>query len=270
MRRPLGVAVLGLATCAAAVAGAEQVSIAADGMMLVANYARPAVANQDVGVVALHGCGGPWARRDGQWRDLLVAVGHPVLFPDSFGSRGLGSQCKNASRGVSPRRERRADAIAAATWLAGQPGMTPGGVVVMGWSNGGTTVLAAGERGAMPEGLVRGYVAFYPGCRLFAERAGWSPAGPLLIVIGEEDDWTPAAPCRALAARFPDRIRLVLVPGAYHDFDVPDVPIRTRTGLAFTAGRNGVAHTGTNQAGRAMALTLVPEWIAALPPATSR
>jgi dipeptidyl aminopeptidase/acylaminoacyl peptidase len=44
-------------------------------------------------VVALHGCGGPFPSRDGQWAVLLAKAGHVVLLPDSFGSRGLGSQC---------------------------------------------------------------------------------------------------------------------------------------------------------------------------------
>ena len=73
----------------------------------------------------------------------------------------------------------------------------------------------------MPAGLVRGFVAFYPGCNFYDRRAGWAPSAPLLIVMGEADDWTPAEPCRRLAAKFPERIKLVLYPGAYHDFDAP-------------------------------------------------
>jgi dienelactone hydrolase len=137
-------------------------------------------------------------------------------------------------------------------------------VVVLGWSNGGSTVLASAAEGVMPPGLVRGFVAFYPGCRLFAQKADWAPSAPMLIIMGEDDDWTPAAPCKELAARFPDRIKIVLIPGAYHDFDAPNRPISVRHGLAFTANRNGVAHVGTNEAGRALALKLVPEWIAGL------
>ena len=187
-----------------------------------------------------------------------------MLFPDSFGSRGLGAQCRNPSRAVSPGRERRADTVAAAEWLAGQSATPRGGVVVMGWSNGGSTVLAASAQGVVPPGLVRGFIAFYPGCRLYADRADWAPASPLLILIGADDDWTPAEPCRRLAARFPDRIKLIEYPGAYHDFDVPDTPIRTRTGLAFTANGNGVAHAGTNAAARADAITQVVTFIESL------
>lgn len=253
-----------LAGCAVAAPG--MVGIPALGVTLQAQYVQPAAATGPA-VIALHGCGGLFPARDAQWRDLLAGSGHAVVLPDSFASRGLGSQCKTPSRTVSPNRERRADAVATAEWLAVQPGTPPGGAVVMGWSNGGSTALAAAGQGVMPAGLVRGYVAFYPGCRAVLERGTWSPAGPILIVMGEDDDWTPAAPCRALAARFPDRITLVLYPGAYHDFDVPNRPIVVRTGLAFTAHGDGTAHAGTNEAGRAAALAFVPRWIAALPPA---
>ena len=252
-----------------AVAGgarAAEVTIQAPTVQLRADYVMPQGTATGPGIVALHGCGGPFPARDGQWRDLFAAGGHPVLLPDSFGSRGLGSQCTNADRSIGPNGKRRSDAVAAAQWLAAQPGVPPGGVVVVGWSNGGSTVLAAATQGVMPAGLVRGYVAFYPGCRVYAEKPAWAPSGPMLIIMGEADDWTPAAPCRTLAERFPALIKLVLIPGAYHDFDAPGRPVRERHGLAFTAGGGGVAHVGTNEPGRQQAMQDVPAWIAALPP----
>ncbi len=55
---------------------------------------------------------------------------------------------------------------------------------------------------------------------------------PTLILIGEDDDWTPADACRKLVEGRDDwgisrqkgagaPIRLVVYPGAYHAFDVP-------------------------------------------------
>ncbi len=224
----------------------------------------PAGTTPAAGIVALHGCGGPYPARDTQWRDAFAAAGHPTVWPDSFGSRGLGSQCGTATRTVSAGGARRRDAIAAAQWLAAQPGTPPGGVVLVGWSNGGSTVLAAAS--GLPPGLVRGMVAFYPGCQTWLDRPGWSPDAPLLIVMGEADDWTPAGPCHALAQRFPDRIELVTYPGAFHDFDVPNRPVRIRSGLAFSANGSGTAHAGTDPTARADALMRVPAFIAGLPP----
>ena len=55
---------------------------------------------------------------------------------------------------------------------------------------------------------------------------------PTLILIGEKDDWTPADACRRLVDGEGDfgmsrekgdgpPIRLIVYPGAYHDFDRP-------------------------------------------------
>ena len=66
----------------------------------------------------------------------------------------------------------------------------------------------------------------------------------MLILMGEDDDWTPAPPCHELAARFPDEITFVAYPGAYHDFDAPDRPVKVRTGAVSTP--SGLAHVGTN------------------------
>lgn len=252
----------------AAPARAETVHIAAsDGATLNATLVRPDGPVKAPAVVALHGCGGPFLKRDGQWARALAADGHIVLFPDSFGSRGLGSQCRRTHRSVSPTGQRRRDALAAAAWLMAQPGTPPGGVALLGWSNGGSTVLASGR--AAPDlapGLIRGLIAFYPGCTRAVKSARWAPAAPLLILIGESDDWTPAQPCLDLAARFPRRITLVTYPGAWHEFDVADWPVRVRHGLAYTAAGSGDAHVGGDPAARQDALARVPAFLDALPP----
>src|SRR5206468_3985481 len=70
-------------------------------------------------------------------------------------------------------------------------------------------------------------VALYPGCapaaRTWINRSGvYQPIAPLLILIGEKDDWTPAAPCQALAdaaQRAGHPVSLKIYPGAHHSFD---------------------------------------------------
>ena len=235
---------------------------AAGGVMLDAALVLPDGAPRAPAVVALHGCGGPLATRDGNWAVALARTGHVVLLPDSFGSRGLGSQCRNADRTVKPSGVRRRDAIAAAEWLARRPGTPPGGIDLIGWSNGGGTVLfTAARRPDLPAGLFRRFVAFYPGCKTEARMADWTPSGPLMILVGANDDWTPAAPCRALAARFPGQIALHVYAGAWHDFDTPGRPVRALRGLATPPGGTGVAHAGTNEAAREDALRRVPAFL---------
>jgi dienelactone hydrolase len=67
--------------------------------------------------------------------------------------------------------------------------------------------------------------------------------------MGAADDWTPPALCKALSEKWGSPI--TLYPGAYHGFDLPNMPVRIRkTG----AGR---VHHGTNLAARRKAIVEV-------------
>ncbi len=189
----------------------------------------------------------------------MAKAGHVVLLPDSFGSRGLGSQCGTTHRTVTPEGLRRRDAIASAQWLMARSETPAGGVAMMGWSNGGSTVLATARAAPdVPPGLFRRFAAFYPGCESLVKQGNWKSSAPVLILIGESDDWTPAPPCHELASRDAADITLVGYPGAYHDFDAPDRPIKVRNG---TTTASGMATTGTNEPGRQDALRRVPGWL---------
>ena len=260
--------VFAAAIASSATVRAETVRIPGpDGIILNAELFPAQGKSRGAAVVALHGCGGPYPSRDEDWARRLAMLGHTVLLPDSFGSRGLGSQCSVRNRLVTASGVRRQDAIATMVWLQRRAGTTPGGLVLLGWSDGGSTVLATGR--AMPDlpaGLIRGLVAFYPGCRVVAETKAWEPAAPLLMLAGEADDWTPASFCHTVAERLPGKVTLVTYPNAFHDFDAPNAKVRARAGLATPAG--GVAHTGTDPVAREDALRRVPAFIASLPPAS--
>lgn len=80
----------------------------------------------------------------------------------------------------------------------------------------------AGEKRA---GFAAG-VALYPRC---AVRSGvYRPVAPVLILIGEKDDWTLAEPCRKLvetARQAGHPVAIKVYPGAHHSFDSPN-PVR--------------------------------------------
>ena len=133
----------------------------------------------------------------------------------------------------------------------------------MGWSNGASTALAAGRLAPdLPQGLVRGLVLFYPGCRAAVD-GGWLETAPTLLLIGAADDWTPAEPCRQYAEARKPSVTFVAYPGAYHDFDAPDRPVRTRR-AAYSANGTGLVHHGTDPAARDDAIRRVPAFIASL------
>jgi dienelactone hydrolase len=249
----------------AAPAWAETVTIPGpEGVELRARLLLPEGAPVAPAIVALHGCGGPYPQRDAQWGEVLRRHGHIVLFPDSFGSRGLGSQCREQRRTVTAAGLRRRDALAAAQWLHDRPRTPPGGVVLMGWSDGGSTVLAAGRDHPTRRGLIRGLVAFYPGCGAAARLGGWQPAAPMLLLHGEADDWTPIWPCRALAEEAGPVVTLVAYPGAWHNFDV-DIPVRQMRDIPSSRRGDGIVHVGGDMAARADAMARIPAFLAALP-----
>ena len=181
-------------------------------------------------VVLLHGCGGTYKRRGTlseralDYARLLNERGIHALVLDSLTPRGEKELCTQrlGSRLVT-QANRRLDALGAIDWLAHRPGVDAAHIGLMGWSNGGSTVLAAlnlrhsdvANAPIQPAFAV----AFYPGCEAELKR-GFETRTKLLMLVGEADDWTPAAPCHELA-----RIALGTPPeiegyaGAYHGFD---------------------------------------------------
>ena len=206
-------------------------------------------------LVLLHGCGGPYARdgarlseRMREYSAWLNGLGVHVLVTDSFSPRGERELCTQrlGGRGLTQANRRR-DALGALQWLAAQPGVDPKRVGLLGWSHGGSTVLAATNlnhpevRNAPVKPALA--AAFYPGCSNEL-RSGYQAAAPLLLQVGEDDDWTPPEPCRQLAAQATGApVTFHAYPGAVHGFDgtAPvivrrDVPNGVRPGQGVRVG----------------------------------
>jgi dienelactone hydrolase len=262
-----------VACTGAAAATPEHVDIPDGDLTLHASLYRPEGAGPFPAVVALHDCSGLVHHRPLtetrlyiEWARLLVADGFVVLFPDSFGSRGIGSQCREQNRKVHASHERVADANAARRWLQAQDYVKPDRVSLLGWSNGGSAALWAVRPTTAPRdggSDFRSAAAFYPGCRKLRETA-WSARVPTLILIGSADDWTPASVCQQMVAGAHDRtarVQIIVYPGALHEFDRANSPIRLRTGVVNTPDPSGRVHSGTNPAARADALKRVSEWL---------
>jgi dienelactone hydrolase len=232
-----------------------KVTLSAHWLTAKASGPRPAV-------IVLHGCDGlkndkgelalGYRRRAA----FVNAEGMHFLAVDSFGSRGQGSICSipNARRTIDED-DRREDVFAAMKWLAAQPGVDPAKIVVAGWSHGAQTllnVLDATDKLVQAQPIKpRAAVAFYPGCNRYVRMFNYEISAPLLIMIGELDDWTTAAACEALARRLgkpgQPSFELVVYPGSYHGFDGTG-PVQVRDNIGNT--RSGKATLGGNPEAR--------------------
>jgi dienelactone hydrolase len=198
-----------------------------------ASIYKPAGDGPFPAVIVLHGCGGPDFHHT-SWAQTLVGWGYVALVPDSFSSRGEASICTKVLRIPPPVRV--VDVIAAADYLADQPFVAKGRIGVLGFSHGGWTIMKGVQANAgWSAHGIKGSVAYYPYCDPQADR---DIALPLLVLMGDKDDWTPAARCKALFAsgiKQPDLVDAVYYPDAYHAFDR-----RGATGSVMGLGEDGV------------------------------
>jgi dienelactone hydrolase len=252
--------------------GPEPVEFRDGDVTLKAIIYRPEGAGPFPAIVGMHDCSGltnssgTIASKYREWAQLLVKSGFIVLFPESYGSRGIGNQCSARNRPVRPDHERVADADASRRWLEQQPDVRADHISLLGWSNGGSSVLwtVRPQRRNDDKPDFRSAVALYPGCRRLDSTA-WSARVPTLILIGAADDVASPQDCEHMVAGAKGRsarITIMVYPGAFHDFDHPNRPPQVRTGYAVSADGSGRIHTGTNAAARADSLKRVPQWLA--------
>jgi dienelactone hydrolase len=250
----------------------RQVDIPLENGILHAQLYKPEGNGPFPVVIALHGCGGlaghseQVAPRYRDWAEHLLNGGHAVLLPDSYGSRELGPQCRVKERHVRARRERVADITASRKWLAQQPWAARDRISLLGWANGASALLWAvrpqlSSRGVEPD--FRSAVAFYPDCRV-SSGLGWSARVPTLLLIGAKDDVSSPSACRQMidGARGRSALaRIVVYPGAYHDFDRLNLPLHANAGTSdATVPERG--HLGADPEARADSQKRVAEWLA--------
>jgi dienelactone hydrolase len=251
----------------------QQVDIpASQGGVLHAELYKPDGSGPFPTVIALHGCGGLGGHSEAvqsryrDWAERLLKEGYAVLLPDSYGSRGIGPQCRERERKVRARRERVEDVVATRQWLVQQTWVARDRISLIGWANGASTLLWAVRpqllsRGSEPD--FRAAIAFYPDCRISAG-LGWSARVPTLLLIGAKDDVSSPPACRAMidGARGRSALtRIVIYPGAYHDFDRANLPLHAASGSSdVTLPEHG--HLGGDADARADSQKLVAEWLA--------
>jgi len=170
-------------------------------------------------VVFLHGCGGLEVSnsRDIAWVNQFEKWGYVTLRLDSFKPRGISNICTDRSLIIRMLGERAQDANDAKSYLTKLSFVDRNRIAVLGWSHGGTTILdvvASIKRDNFP---FKAAIALYPYCY----KTMYHLNSPILILIGEKDDWCPADLCskNMPPSETEHEAILKVYPGAYHDFD---------------------------------------------------
>jgi dienelactone hydrolase len=169
-----------------------------------------------------HGAAGPGARQE-RVAELLAENGVAALIIDHFAARGVSSVAQDQLR--VPEQQMAADIFSAREAMSARLGLDPSVIGAVGWSKGATAVaLAAVERlggfvGASGAPLAFA-AAFYPFCGFQLDEEAL--ASPLLLLLAERDDWTPAAPCVRQAEAWAvagQPVTWRVYEGASHGFD---------------------------------------------------
>jgi dienelactone hydrolase len=177
-------------------------------------------------VLVLHGCGGILDNHR-SWASRLVSWGYAAVVVDSFGPRNTRRVCDHVDS--IPTTVRGLDAHNAAIYLRTLPNIQADRIGIVGFSHGGGSTFYAviddripRDRGGRP---FQAAVAYYPPC------SGGKILDPfstdVLVLIGNDDTWTPADLCiKSAAARAKQAhpMSIKVYPGAGHDFDSGGLP----------------------------------------------
>ena len=238
---------------------------------------RPATEGPYRTVLMMHGCSGLY-RKNGHiqinlaaWIERFVGWGYLVLAVDGFKPRGFRSMCHKKTRPLHSLDDRPYDAYGGLAWLKQQAFVRKEKIALVGWSNGAMATLSGlrGSHAGKFGGELRftAAAAFYPGCITLSKRTGgkYRPYAPLLVFVGLADNWTLPKPCLKLMksareAGLPAEI--AAYDGAYHAFDHPGLPLRTRTARNERwKKKERKVIIGSNAAARGAAIARLKDWL---------
>ncbi|WP_319408562.1 dienelactone hydrolase family protein [uncultured Desulfosarcina sp.] len=169
-------------------------------------------------LVYVHGSGGKSSKND-QWLDMFRELGYATLQLDCFKGRNIKSSVGDHIQVTSEMMI--ADAYYALKYLAENPRIDANNIGIMGNSKGGiTATYSAWDK--VQEKLGEGHkfkfhIALYPLC--FSKHPkDMNFVSKVLILSGEKDNYTPAAPCIDLGTS-QQMVTTIVYPNAYHAFD---------------------------------------------------
>ena len=190
-------------------------------------------------MVIAHGSAGV-ADRESWWADHLNDIGVAAFIVDSFTPRNIRDTSTDQTQLSTAANV--ADAFTALKLLATHPKIDRQRIGVIGFSKGGQVALWTefeAYRRAVIEDETRfaAHVPLYPACNDWqvTDRIN---GGPILMLLGGRDDYTPAAPCREYGQWFKSKgvdVDVIVYEHAYHDFDSIRPPVRAKN---VVTGRN--------------------------------
>lgn len=194
-------------------------------------------------VLHLSGCTGGWSDGFSEVASQLQQRGIAVADLRSIESRSLHARAVCTTPQVLSGKVRATEAYKAKEELVAMGIGRADNVGIIGYSHGGYTVTHA-----MFQSTNTGYdnvetlppfavgVAVYPWCQL--ETMEWQLRNPMLMLTGEQDDWTPARRCETLkdltekiGKADPSKIELVRYANATHAWDARFPPRSVSTHL---------------------------------------
>ena len=224
----------------------------ADGMTTLVGYLfKPAAMSTDrvPAVVMMHGRGGAYSTRakgvhdastlsrlHQMWGQLWAQHNYIALLVDGFGPRGYPQGFPAGSYKTRPAELnevtiRPLDAYGALAYLRSRPDVVADRIGLQGWSNGGSTTLAAmaiGTPGIDSKTSMSGFRAalvFYPGCGLKDRfENGYRAYAPVRIFQGTDDEEVSPQRCRQLVDKsrsLGGDIEIRFYDRATHGFDAP-------------------------------------------------
>lgn len=177
-------------------------------------------------IVHLHGSAGPQPHHEDLWLERFRTLGFATFRIDSFGGRGvtetIGAQARVSSATLA------ADAFSALRLLRTHPRVDAARIGVMGESKGGSAALLA-AKAVWRRQWVRGpgfafHIALYPFC---AQLERPDVDAPVLVLVGERDDFTGVRNCERLVAalqRAGVDAAIRVYENAFHGFDSGSAP----------------------------------------------
>ncbi|GGC67074.1 dienelactone hydrolase family protein [Undibacterium terreum] len=178
-------------------------------------------------MVISHGSAGLQEKDVRRWARAFNEMGIAAFIVDSFSPRNIAST--EADQGKLSPAANDADALAALKLLATDPRIDSTKIGQIGFSRGGGVALDMTME-AFRKGMIdddtkfAALVAFYPGCSQvwWATPAPKLSGTPLMMALGEKDNYTPAKLCQNFAEvmqRDRQEVEVHVYPDAYHDFD---------------------------------------------------